>query len=437
MIWLACIYASVLPSVPAVIDDTVPRYGLAPGHRPKGRIYRKHRAPSISAHSWPRIWQDKRNQQRDIARHVFSSIFVPYATVEPVYALEEEIYRYRHQECDREAARSIPKPVFVHDESYAILAPCLSDHDLDTLGADPELPIYYFEEGHLNFRYSIGELLGSGGSGDVLVGLDYKTSQKVAIKTSDTRSGSIEREFNNLMLVRELRHHGRNHIVDPIDFFWQDGRAYLILPLRHGSLEDFFGKSITLSKPYTWSYKAIQKLAYSLLMALSCLSDNGYAHCDVKPGNVLLSSSEQNDHEMELNDAIFELADFGGLIQKGYAAKAYSWFMKPPETANGEAPLAEEATDMWAVGRTITYMLQPEFGLMDKEYFDNLVKQPYQMRRLELVDFAQKNAPKGTSREQLNALTSFLASIFEVERKRLTIEDAFLHPFIRPVMKRS
>ena len=174
----------------------------------------------------------------------------------------------------------------------------------------------------LNGRYLIGKVLGEGGFGIVYVGLDLRLDTAVAIKeyypsgivnristysSSVTIAGSSskgqfeggrERFLNEARLVTKFR--GNPNIVDIMDFFYENGTAYIVMEfLSGGSLSQLLAAKGPL-KDFSKLYEMIRPV----MQALDKLHSEGLIHRDISPSNLMFSKEGQ-----------IKLIDFGAVRQ--------------------------------------------------------------------------------------------------------------------------
>jgi serine/threonine-protein kinase len=198
-------------------------------------------------------------------------------------------------------------------------------------------------------RYTVGEVIGRGGMADVRVGLDTHTGRSVAIKAlrstfaeDPVLTSSLRREA--LMLGR-LRHHA---IVSLLDVGHDEGvRApvgtrgapYIVMEYVDGrSLRDLLrARELTLETSVRYQL--------AVLSALEASHRAGIVHLDIKPANVMVTTSGT----VKLVD--FGIARFGGdpsvtgtTIQEVLGTPAYI----SPEQARGET--ADARSDLYSAG---------------------------------------------------------------------------------------
>ncbi|SPQ26059.1 a9c2453e-7cea-46bb-903b-02bfd9aa8072 [Thermothielavioides terrestris] len=111
------------------------------------------------------------------------------------------------------------------------------------------------------------------------------------------------------------------------------------------------------------SAREIRHVARRVLEALRVLHENGFVHTDVKPDNIMvnLSSNEDGDGDMRFKDAC--LADFGNTVSvdSEYAVNGYPLgtpIFRSPETTL-ILPFGPPA-DVWSFGATLISLLYGE-----------------------------------------------------------------------------
>ncbi|KAK0153560.1 Death-associated protein kinase 1 [Merluccius polli] len=217
----------------------------------------------------------------------------------------------------------------------------------------------------------------------------------------------IEREVN---ILKELQH---PNIITLHDVYENKAEVILILELvAGGELFDFLAEKESLSEE-----EATQFLK-QILDGVSYLHTKHIAHFDLKPENIMLLNRTVPHPRIKLID--FGLAhkiDFGNDFKNIFGTPEFV----APEVVNYE-PLGLEA-DMWSVG-VITYILlsgaSPFLGDNKQETLANV----------SAVDYAFD--------DEFFSNTSILAKDFIARllikdpKKRMTIKDSLLHPWIKP-----
>jgi serine/threonine protein kinase len=104
-----------------------------------------------------------------------------------------------------------------------------------------------------------------------------------------------------------------------------------------------------------WEKKEMARLVRHLLCGLSFLHKHGVVHGDIKPHNILVSTSEGDmNRNLDSVDVIYRLADFGNSqfasgIEAGLECTTMAY--RPPEAHQGRA--WGMPADLWSVGCTL------------------------------------------------------------------------------------
>jgi len=151
-------------------------------------------------------------------------------------------------------------------------------------------------------RYELREVIGSGGMATVWLGFDTRLRREVAIKVLSSQlaeDSAFKRRFE-----REARHIAAlsdPNVVTVFDFGVDDGSPYIVMELIRGqSLRQVLDSSDRLPVAST------AHVARDVLAGLSHAHHRGIVHRDIKPGNILISSS-----------GLAKIADFGIARESG------------------------------------------------------------------------------------------------------------------------
>jgi mitogen-activated protein kinase kinase 2 len=139
-----------------------------------------------------------------------------------------------------------------------------------------------------------GKLIGKGNSGAVWQATLQQSGTPLAVKQMTLSSDKVRRS----MAVRELvTMYGLDHggIVGCHNVFYSNNAFHLVMELMDGgSLLDAMKRCFTLDAAHTMPPAALATIAVDVLGALEFLHDElQVIHRDVKPGNILLSTSGQ------------------------------------------------------------------------------------------------------------------------------------------------
>jgi hypothetical protein len=192
-------------------------------------------------------------------------------------------------------------------------------------------------------RYRLGESLGRGGMGQVLLARDETLQRDVAIKEIDQPLGTdgAAAARRTLREARAAARIGHPNVVQVYDVLQLDDRTWIVMeyvPSR--SLREEIAEQGALD-PYR-----VARVALDLLGALRTAHRLGVEHRDVKPANVLLA----DDGRVLLTDFGIAAVDDDGVISRSDILVGSPQFMAPERAqGNGSGPEA----DLWSLGATL------------------------------------------------------------------------------------
>jgi serine/threonine protein kinase len=205
-------------------------------------------------------------------------------------------------------------------------------------------------------RYTIQEMIGRGGMGEVYCAVDTRLLRKVALKVIRPDRNlewneAIARLFREARAAAALTH---PNAVAIFDLGEVDGTFFLVMELVRGTpLRAFVGDArVPLDVKLGW-------LA-GIARALSAAHDAGIVHRDVKPGNIMITS-----------EGVAKVLDFGLAKAvddpEGFRTKVGDLigtprYMSPEQRAGAET---DARTDQYAFGITAAELLSgvhPEKG---------------------------------------------------------------------------
>eukprot|EP00565_Helicotheca_tamesis_P003257 CAMPEP_0185727906 /NCGR_PEP_ID=MMETSP1171-20130828/3447_1 /TAXON_ID=374046 /ORGANISM="Helicotheca tamensis, Strain CCMP826" /LENGTH=542 /DNA_ID=CAMNT_0028396551 /DNA_START=481 /DNA_END=2109 /DNA_ORIENTATION=+ len=218
--------------------------------------------------------------------------------------------------------------------------------------------------------YQLNARLKSGSFATVCRGTHRATGRKVAIKCvlrKDLPASDDAAIYDEVLILSLLKH---RYIVPLIDFFEEKECYFLVMELMSGG--DLFDR---IGKKKSYSEKDARDLCTKMVEAVKFCHDNGIAHCDMKPKNLLLKSDD--------DDSFIKLADFG------FATRVYkpnsltkqcgTPFFVAPEILM-RAPY-DHMSDMWSVGVIVYLLLSgdlPFMGRSQRELFRKIVIGKYE-----------------------------------------------------------
>ena len=207
----------------------------------------------------------------------------------------------------------------------------------------------------LGDRYSLGEMIGTGGMADVYIGQDLRLSRSVAIKIlrSDlARDPSFVARFRKeAFAAAGLNHPGIVAVYDSGD---ENGDSYIVMELVNGhTLRDLIreGESISIDRAL--------RIVSGVLEALEYSHSNGIVHRDIKPANIMLT--ETGDVKVMDFGIARALDDIGATMTNTWNVVGTAQYLSP-EQATGET--ADRRSDIYSVGCLLYELLtgQPPFS---------------------------------------------------------------------------
>ena len=209
-------------------------------------------------------------------------------------------------------------------------------------------------------RYTILQLLGTGGMGAVYQAFDQELGVAVAIKvirpaaqSDETAAKELEQRFKReLVLARQVTH---KYVVRIHDLGEIDGIKYLTMPFVEGeTLAQVLRKAGTLPIP-----RAIQ-IATQIAEGLAAAHEKGVIHRDLKPDNVMIEKTSDSPIPGGGGDAL--IMDFGiarsvegGATQTAAGAVIGTLEYMAPEQAQGVK--VDQRADQYSFGLIFYDML--------------------------------------------------------------------------------
>ncbi|PKU80623.1 serine/threonine-protein kinase ATG1c isoform X1 [Dendrobium catenatum] len=268
-----------------------------------------------------------------------------------------------------------------------------------------------FRGGRVVGDYMIGRQIGSGSFSVVWLARHRVNGAEVAVKeiVMDTLSKKLrESLLSEIVILKHIKH---PNIIALHDIIEASGRVYLILEYcRGGDLARYIQKQGKV--PEATAKHFMQQLASGLYV----LRENNLVHRDLKPQNLLLSSSNEN--------SVLKIADFGfarSLQPRGLAETLCgSPLYMAPEIM--QLKKYDAKADLWSVG-TILFQLvvgkTPFTGSTQLQLLQNIIKSND-------VHFP----PESNLSHECIHLCKKLLRQNPVER--VSFEEFFNHPFLSP-----
>jgi serine/threonine-protein kinase len=192
----------------------------------------------------------------------------------------------------------------------------------------------------LGGRYSIGEMIGTGGMADVFIGDDTRLNRKVAIKVL-RRDLARDPSFVARFRKEALAAGGLNHsgIVSVYDSGEENNSPYIVMELITGeSLRQLLQKGLI---PQARALEIVE----GILQALEYSHKEGIVHRDIKPGNIMITDSG----DIKVMDFGIARAtdDIGATMTNTWNVVGTAQYLSP-EQATGE--MADGRSDLYSLG---------------------------------------------------------------------------------------
>ncbi len=223
-------------------------------------------------------------------------------------------------------------------------------------------------------NYEVLERIARGGMGVVYRARQKRPNRLVALKliAREALGTGDERRFRHEAEIAASLDHP--HIVPIYEVGDVSGRPFFSMKLiEGGSLGKWIADGRLQIADLTWSHQAgMARVVASVARAVHHAHERGILHRDLKPGNILLQSSDSNLKSAisNLQSAIPLVSDFGlarrmwgdsELSHSGAAVGTPSYMA--PEQARGERSAITTLTDVYGLGAVLYALLtgQPPF----------------------------------------------------------------------------
>ncbi|XP_053405951.1 serine/threonine-protein kinase ULK3-like isoform X1 [Mercenaria mercenaria] len=253
------------------------------------------------------------------------------------------------------------------------------------------------------------EKLGSGTYATVYKAYRKSGSREVAaikcVLKSSLNKASTENLLTEIALLKKLKH---ENIVELKDFQWDDTYIYLIMEYCSGGDLSRFIRSKRMLPEHI-----VRKFLRHIVSAMKFLRDNSVAHMDLKPQNILCSSS---------SDPVLKIADFGfakHLYQDDtlHALRGSPLYMAPEIICRGKY---DARVDLWSIGVILYECLFGRAPYASKS-FKELEEKIWDSKPVEL--------PYGV--EVSDECRDLLLSLLKRRPDdRISFEQFFEHPFL-------
>jgi serine/threonine protein kinase len=292
-------------------------------------------------------------------------------------------------------------------------------------------------------RYKLQYAIGQGAYGIVCSAHDTAINEKVAIKKV-FNIFEHDKEFQKRILreIKILKHFDHENIICLTDLipprsYAQFNDVYIVTDLMETDLRQIIKSDQVLTDQH------LQYFLYQILRALKYIHSANVLHRDLKPSNILLNS-----------DCELKICDFG--LSRGIDFETENPMMSTPYVATRwyRAPelllmweTATKAIDMWSVGCIFAELLNRKAFFPGKNYLHQLdlildvlgTPNEDEIKGCEKAKNYMKTLPPRpkkdlrilfptASPQALDLLSKMLC--FD-PTKRITVEEALAHPYLR------
>lgn len=144
-------------------------------------------------------------------------------------------------------------------------------------------------------NYDLIGSIGKGTYGQVYLGIDHNTREKVAIK----KSSNVNKAAKEAKLLKDLKKH--KHLLEYKEFFIEGDHSYLITEYIEGKPLGYVNKDYQIIGQ-KFSKDTSIKLTIQILKALHYLHSIGITHNDIKPQNIILGTTSKNHLNIKIID---------------------------------------------------------------------------------------------------------------------------------------
>lgn len=206
---------------------------------------------------------------------------------------------------------------------------------------------------HIAYRYEVLKELGRGTFGVVVKALDHKKRQQVAVKIikgKPSYTKQAKEEVKILELLARDDPKDEAHIVRLLDTC--SFRNHYILVFELLGMDLYSLCQMMQFKPMPMSF--IYEFSAQVLVALEYSRAHRVIHCDVKPENIVVSTSADNNTKISSSNPLvlhnLKVIDFGSACLQDRRLYSYiqSRYYRAPEIVLG-IPYTH-AIDMWSFG---------------------------------------------------------------------------------------
>lgn len=208
---------------------------------------------------------------------------------------------------------------------------------------------------HVEYRYEIIKVLGTGSFGNVVLCTDHKYSdqdkkRKVAIKLIRNELDWSLQAVSEIKMLKHLQGESKmnEYIMNYHDHFHFRGHMCIVTEVLSLNLYTF----LEIQSFRGIGLPLLKKFAFQILSGLKYIHDKKIIHCDIKPENIMIKLPATYDPAGESEFSV-KIIDFGASSFENETAFSYiqSRFYRAPEVILGAK--YSYGIDVWSFGCVI------------------------------------------------------------------------------------
>lgn len=224
-------------------------------------------------------------------------------------------------------------------------------------------------EDHINYRYEIISVLGTGSFGNVVMANDHKTNRLVAVKIINNHvNWSLQQSINEIKLLKNLQDRQKtlqnSNIISILDNFNFRSHMCIITELLSTNLYSM----LELTNFQGFGYDLLRYITKQILTGLQFIHDANIIHCDIKPENIMIKLPPSPNH----NWFQIKIIDFGSSCFVNETSFTYiqSRYYRAPEVLLGTS--YDQKIDIWSLGCLVVELFTGVPLLPGKNEYDQL-----------------------------------------------------------------
>ena len=275
--------------------------------------------------------------------------------------------------------------------------------------------------------YTLHDLIGQGGMGNVYRAIDRRRGGYVALKLFKDPSSNLGLIRREMVAIKQLAH---PCVVTAYDVGDCDGQHYIAMELIEGNTLDHI---VNQEGPLE-EVDALQHVA-QIAEALSQAHQRGIAHRDVKPSNVMVTDSGACKlMDLGLSRPAAEFLEYDSMevsLKRTFGTIEFA----APEQVDSEGH-GEELADVYGLGSTLFFLLTGECYVVGRNQSERLKNLISHKKFQSLDDFGLSSSVK-------DLLTGLLA--YEPQDRIASMQDVLVqvhdlirdagHDFVEPIVR--